>query len=89
MSKNIKELPFAVASIVQEIWTDGDKGNKYLIREVLVGNDPCAYSLLGHKKLGSEGYGWARADYSELTLVEHPSLKSWNMLYEAINIEDA
>ena len=72
----MNKVPFPVASIVEY------KGIKYLVQEISLST--LTYSLIGHKRLRSQGMGVSWIEESELKpILINPSSKTWKMLVEA------
>jgi hypothetical protein len=72
----MNKIPFPVASIVEY------EGIKYLVQEISLST--LTYSLIGHKRLRSQGMGISWINESELKpIMVNPSSKTWEMLLQA------
>lgn len=75
MSKRKKALPYPIGSIVLY------EGRKYIVDEI--GSYGTDYSLLGHKGLGTKGFGTAWIYHDDLTFVSEPTSQNWKWLISA------
>lgn len=84
----VGDMPDGIASIV----IDGQDGRARIIADISYvncGDQPASYALRGHPSLGTDTWVTAWRNHVDLTLQSPPGPRSWNMLKDAVRLDEA